>query len=215
MDALDPGGFGALTITKAITLDGGAGQVASVLVGGTNGIVVAAGSTDDVILRNLSINGLGSTGSPGLNGVQFISGRSLRIQNLKIDGFSQNCINLTTATAASTVAIVNTVGTRCANGVHVASSPSVTTSVAVDQSRFLFNVTPSTPNNALGNGIWAEGTNSTVQVSNSALFGNTVGLYTSPLSGGISGNGTINSLGNNQVQGNTTNGLFTSTIPSN
>ena len=29
IDALDPGGFGALTITKAITIDGGGGQVAS------------------------------------------------------------------------------------------------------------------------------------------------------------------------------------------
>src|SRR5882757_914156 len=43
IDTLDPGGFGALTITKAITLDGGGGQVASVLVSGTNGIVVLAG----------------------------------------------------------------------------------------------------------------------------------------------------------------------------
>src|SRR6202140_1410761 len=29
IDALDPGGFGAVTITKAMTLDGGGGQVAS------------------------------------------------------------------------------------------------------------------------------------------------------------------------------------------
>ncbi len=43
IDALDPGGFGAVTITKAITIDGGGGQVASVLVSGTNGIVVQAG----------------------------------------------------------------------------------------------------------------------------------------------------------------------------
>ena len=32
IDALDPGGFGAVTITKSITLDGGGGQVASILV---------------------------------------------------------------------------------------------------------------------------------------------------------------------------------------
>src|SRR3981189_1891998 len=52
IDALDPGGFGALTITKAITIDGGGGQVASVLVSGTNGIVIVANaSTDTVILR--------------------------------------------------------------------------------------------------------------------------------------------------------------------
>src|SRR5580693_9720 len=31
ISVLDPGGYGALTITKAITIDGGGGQVASVL----------------------------------------------------------------------------------------------------------------------------------------------------------------------------------------
>ena len=54
IDALDPAGYGAVTITKAITIDGGGGQVASVLVSGTNGIVVQAGVSDTVILRNLS-----------------------------------------------------------------------------------------------------------------------------------------------------------------
>src|SRR2546423_10934046 len=39
IDALDPGGFGGVTITKSITLDGG-GFIAGVLVSGTNGIVV-------------------------------------------------------------------------------------------------------------------------------------------------------------------------------
>src|ERR1700676_5205555 len=46
IDAIDPGGFGALTISKAITIDGGGGQVASVLVSAGNGIVVAAGAGD-------------------------------------------------------------------------------------------------------------------------------------------------------------------------
>src|ERR1700740_3806588 len=69
IDARDPGGFGALTITKSITLDGGGGQVASVLVAGTNGIVVQAGASDVVILRNLRINGIEGTGAGGLNGI--------------------------------------------------------------------------------------------------------------------------------------------------
>src|SRR5438045_7634563 len=55
IDALTPGGFGAVTITKSITIDGGGGQVASVLVSGTNGIVVAAGPNDVVTLRNLRL----------------------------------------------------------------------------------------------------------------------------------------------------------------
>src|SRR5688572_33130134 len=38
---LDPGGFGAVTITKSITIDGG-GIIGSILSSGTNGIVVNA-----------------------------------------------------------------------------------------------------------------------------------------------------------------------------
>src|SRR3954469_14971374 len=67
INVIDPGGFGALTITKSITIDGGGGQEASVLVQGTNGIVVAAGASDTVTLRNIRINGVSS----GLNGIRF------------------------------------------------------------------------------------------------------------------------------------------------
>src|SRR5579884_4434041 len=77
IDALDPAGFGAVTITKAITIDGGGGQVASVLVAGTNGIVVQAGPSDVVILRNLRINGIGS----GINGIRFLAGKTLTVDN--------------------------------------------------------------------------------------------------------------------------------------
>src|SRR5215467_6784811 len=87
IDALDPAGFGAVTITKSITIDGGGGQVASVQVAGTNAIVVAAGANDTVTLRNLSINGLGATGN-SLNGVRFISGATLHIEHCVIFGFS-------------------------------------------------------------------------------------------------------------------------------
>src|SRR6516165_1494195 len=75
IDALDPGGFGAVTITKAITIDGGGGQVASILVSGTNGIVVQAGPTDVVTLRNLRIDGIGT----GLNGIRYLSGAALHV----------------------------------------------------------------------------------------------------------------------------------------
>src|SRR5688572_31490806 len=45
IDALDPGGFGALTIVKSITIDG-AGTHASILAAGSNGIVISAAATD-------------------------------------------------------------------------------------------------------------------------------------------------------------------------
>jgi hypothetical protein len=103
IDALDPGGFGALTITKAITIDGGGGQVASVLVSGTNGIVVQAGPNDVVILRNLRINGIVGSGAGGLNGVRFLSGKDLNIESCYIFGFTQNGLDiaLNQATQAS------------------------------------------------------------------------------------------------------------------
>ncbi|HTB00051.1 MAG TPA: hypothetical protein VK804_06205, partial [Bradyrhizobium sp.] len=59
IDVLDPGGYGPVTITKSITIDGKG--MASILASGTNGITVNAGSTDVVILRNLSISGAAAT----------------------------------------------------------------------------------------------------------------------------------------------------------
>jgi len=56
---LDPAGYGPVTITKSITIDGGG--MASILATETNGITVDAGPTDVVILRNLSIKGAGTT----------------------------------------------------------------------------------------------------------------------------------------------------------
>jgi len=125
IDALDPAGFGALTITKAITIDGGGGQVASVLVAGTNGIVVQAGANDVVILRNLRFNGLNGTANPGINGIRFLAGKALIVESCDIFGFSQNGIDVSVnqGTGAS-VSILNTtlsnnsrVGVRMTNAV--------------------------------------------------------------------------------------------------
>jgi hypothetical protein len=120
IDALDPAGFGALTITKAITLDGGGGQVASVLVSGANGITVAAGTSDVVILRNLRINGLNS----GINGIAFNSGAQLNVENCEIFGFTQNGINAnTTTTPQSELYVTNTTITNSGNGIALATTP--------------------------------------------------------------------------------------------
>src|SRR3978361_347145 len=58
INCIDPGGFGALTITKAITVSCN-GVEAGVLVSGTNGIVVAAGVNDVVVLKGLDFVGVG------------------------------------------------------------------------------------------------------------------------------------------------------------
>jgi hypothetical protein len=132
IDALDPGGFGAVTITKAITLDGGGGQVASVLVSGTNGIVVQAGPSDVVILRNLRINGIGS----GLNGIQFLSGKDLNVENVYIFGFTQNGINiaLNQATHASAHILNSVVKNNSGVGIRATNAVSPPVQVLVDNS---------------------------------------------------------------------------------
>src|SRR5216683_2022531 len=72
IDVMDPGGFGGVTITKSITIDGSPGNIGGVLVASTNAIIInGAGAV--VTLRNLDIEGLGFTGSPGINGINFIS----------------------------------------------------------------------------------------------------------------------------------------------
>ena len=90
IDALDPGGFGTLTITHSVTLDGG-GQLASILVAGTNAITVAAGATDVVIIRGLRFDGLNSGQDAGSNsglvGVEFLSGGALYVEDCTIFGF--------------------------------------------------------------------------------------------------------------------------------
>jgi hypothetical protein len=114
IDALDPGGFGALTITKSITLDGGGGQVASVLTTGTPGINInAAGAI--VILRNLRFNGLGcSSGcsSPGTIGINIISAARVEIENDEIFGFGnaagQGGIVIAPSSGTTNVGVQNT-----------------------------------------------------------------------------------------------------------
>jgi hypothetical protein len=65
ISVVDSAGYGTLTINKAITING-EGNLASVLTSSGSGIIVAAGASDQVILRNLSINGTGG-GTAGIN----------------------------------------------------------------------------------------------------------------------------------------------------
>src|ERR1700757_62111 len=79
INVLDPGGFGAVTITKSITIssenfEGG------ILVSGTNGVIVNAAATDTVVLRGLDIEGLGT----GLDGINFLNGGALHVEKCTI-----------------------------------------------------------------------------------------------------------------------------------
>jgi hypothetical protein len=129
IDALDPGGFGTLTASKAITIDGGGGQVASVLASGTNGINVTAGANDRIVLRNLRFNGINAAppSSPGINGINFVSGGSLAVENCVIEGFGTYGINFqpnvrANLTVSDTVFVGNGTFGTTASGAIIATT---------------------------------------------------------------------------------------------
>jgi hypothetical protein len=85
IDALDSAGFGAVTITKSITLDGGA-TLASVLASGTSGIIVN-GTGVVVVLRRLSITDVNALGTNV--GISFLAGAALHVEDCKVSGFDR------------------------------------------------------------------------------------------------------------------------------
>jgi hypothetical protein len=88
INTLDPGAYGAVTITKALTISAEAGT-AGIIFSGTNGIVVNAGASDVVTLRGLDLNGIGA----GLNGIRFLNGGTLVVENCLIQNGVQKGID--------------------------------------------------------------------------------------------------------------------------
>lgn len=161
IDCLDPGGFGALTITKSITIDC-SGTFGSVLAQGTNGINVAAGAADKVILRGISINGLGS----GINGIQYISGAQLSIEQCQIMGFTSNAMNVAPSTNAQ-LYVTDSYLTNSGNGLSLTSaSPRI---VGVISNSNIVNVVNNALTTSGAGGI-------AVTVANTRISGATTGI---------------------------------------
>jgi hypothetical protein len=143
IDVLDPGGFGTVTITKSITIDG-RGTMASILASGTNGININAGVADTIILRNLSINGAGTT--LGLNGINYLAGANVTIEDCVIENFSQNGISIAPSTANAMTVIRNVTfdGSPVGVGVSTANAAGTVTATIVGSSFRAGNNTLST-----------------------------------------------------------------------
>lgn len=97
IDALDPHGYGAFTVTKSITVEG-TGTLAGVLASSTTGIIInldpALGNTDAVHtirLRGLALNGSANNSKTGIRGINVASTNftdlKVFIEDLVIDGF--------------------------------------------------------------------------------------------------------------------------------
>lgn len=163
ISVLDPGGFGTVVITKSITINGD-GTLAGILNYGTHGVIVNAGVDDQVILRNLSINGGGAfgTGLPnGLDGIRFLAGKALTVDNVTISNFAGRGIDMS-HNANGKLFVRDSRITRGGTGIVVS-----TTGVTAQAQATLDNVQLT----GLTNGIEAS-LNGVVTISGSTISGN-------------------------------------------
>jgi hypothetical protein len=151
IDALDPGGFGAVTITKSITLDG-TGTFASILASLVNGIVINAASTDVITIRGLSIDGFCN----GINGINVLQAKTVNVEDCVIFRFSTGNGITVNETNGCNLNVRNTViRDNTLDGINTTSSSGFVT-VTLDRVSLIGN----------GNGLHARsGTKATARAS--------------------------------------------------
>jgi len=221
INCLDPAGYGAVTITKSITLNCSS-TIGSVLVAGTNGIVINAAATDKVTLRNIQLQGLAGTASPGLNGVRILSAASVSIENCVITQFSQAGIS-DVRTAGNTQLFVRNTVVSNNSGTGIGLGATGPNKIIIDGTEVvgnLFGIGTGSGNSAMvtrsvfsGNttGVEADA-GGAVNVDNSSITGNGTGvqstsnirLSNSDVSFNTTGfTGVAITYGNNRMLGNT------------
>lgn len=231
INTLDPGGYGAFEITKAISIVSGLGEAGVLVPEGGTGITINAGANDQINLRGLAIEGAGV----GATGIRLNSGGSLTITNCVVR-------NLTTAgidiepTADTRFTITDTLVSDTQNvGLYVypqglGSSRGHIERVTSSRNQYGFFLNGTTPanrgqvyvtivdsaasqnNKGVGYGIF--GDHALVYVARSTMTGNKVGFNSqtatmylgSSLIGangvGVMCAGTVRSYGDNKIDFN-------------
>lgn len=214
INALDPGGFGAVTITKSITLDGGS-AFASTLASGVTGVAInitpnANDPNMRVTLRNLSINGTGTSGTvgtnTGINGVRIDSAKAVQLESVRIANFGQNGVDFTpTATADATLSLNDvTVAENLGNGLLVGANNAtqdldvVVRDSLIQGSRGTFGTV-----GERGIGVSAD-TGAHVRLIGTTIFDNLIGVKTFNRAAGTEGR--IDSFCGTVISGNVENG---------
>jgi hypothetical protein len=217
INALDPAGYGPVTITKSITIDGGR-AFASILAANVNGIIIN-GPSITVNLRNLSIDGFnGTTG----NGIRILQASAVNIDNVSLMNFAGTLpqgrgITIETATSAVRVNIANSsIYNMNSHGIHSAPTAGnvilVVDNVSVarggasaidlrENTAASINRSALT-NNRNGAGVMLELTTATATISNSLLANNAIGVGTAAAGGAPSA-----FIYGDTITGNTTAGL--------
>ena len=192
---IDAAGVGAVTITKAITING-EGTLASILGSGGAGITVLAGNNDKVVIRNIQFNGSVAGGTAG---VSVLSGH-VTIDKCLIYGFTAGLLGghgvLINTSGTSRVDIRDTDLSNNTNGVWAQTSGAGVAIVNLD------NVRINGP--TVGFGVITNNNNVFVSINRSHIAtGSGTALHTN------AGNGVINlsnsHLTNNNVAVNAAN----------
>ncbi|MEA2990444.1 MAG: hypothetical protein QOG83_3155, partial [Alphaproteobacteria bacterium] len=163
ISVLNPAGYGAVTITKAISIvNDGVGSAGVLVLSGATGITVNAGADDAVNLRGLTIEGAGV----GQTGIQFNTGKSLTLENSVIRNLTGSGVEFR-ANAASTLAMSNVLVASNGNaGIYVGPSGSGSVVAVFNRVEALNNAT----------GVLMDGSASTGTIiaaaSNSVASGN-------------------------------------------
>ena len=230
INCLDPAGYGAVTVTKSITIDCEDTQ-GSILAAGTTGIIInmAAGDAKKAFrLRGVSINGAG-TGTFGIRVLTNLS--TLTLQEVVIDGFVNHGVTIETS-AGNLKGLIDhtTIRNNAGHAINSVIIGSATTNVAVQMLTLSFNgqnglnladnnvfTVSDSVINGNSNGILAS--NAKVFASRVTIYNNTNGInvsnsgnvriFSCTITGngqGLSG-GAITSVTNtNTVRGNTLDG---------
>lgn len=195
INALDPGGFGAVTITKSMTISG-TGTHAGILVSGTNGIIINAAATDVVTISGIEFEGIRmSAGSPGLSGIKVLSAGRVQVESCRFRDFSVAGVEVVPTTNPVKVEIARSHFANNNSAVLV-TAPTVVSTVAVS------DVTMAGNPHA---GIEVSGAQGTAILSGSVLTGSHFAVH--PLS-----SGKILTLGNNTLANNDGSETFTGSI---
>lgn len=174
---------------------------------GTNGIVVQAGPSDVVILRNLRITGIGT----GINGVRFLAGKALFVENCDIFGFTTNGLDIALGSAAAVYVRHTTIESMGGDGIRAATTTGLATVTVQDSEIANVNgvglhatnhskiVADSSVVSHAGTGVRAETTTSDGEaiVTNSRIiYSIAAGVQSGPVGGNVI-------LSNDQVSYNT------------
>jgi len=191
INVIDPGGFGAVTITKSITIDG-YGPQSSILASGTSGVIIN-GSGIVVNLRNLSINGASTTAG---SGIRVLNAAAVNVENCIIMNFTGTGtvgrgVSIETAVANVRVTVLNSTLYNMGN-VSIASVPTAGNVVlnvtgtniykSANSAIDVRNLTKATisncdlSNHANGAGVVLEQSTAEAMISNTVMSNNQFGV---------------------------------------